>query len=99
MTNTQEHKTMYKITMNETRQAKTGNKWVDQVTSREQLSEEQYSNYTCKDTLQWFRRLGGTETATKSYTCRGYCVTKLISTSPDKLERSIRTFTFKFIAE
>ena len=49
---------------------------------------------TNKETLKWFRNLGGSETATKEYTSRGYNITKLVSTSPNKQERTIRTFNF-----
>jgi hypothetical protein len=59
-----------------------------------EIDMRQYNNITNDDTLKWFRRLGGSETATRSYTSRGYNVTKLISTSPDKSTRVIREFNF-----
>lgn len=58
------------------------------------LTEREY-NLTVKDeTLKWFRRLGGSETAQKSYTCFGYKTYKLISTSPNGQNRTIREFQF-----
>ena len=54
----------------------------------------QYERITGKDTLQWFRRCGGSEHATRDYTCEGYLITRLISTSPDKQNKTIRTFEF-----
>jgi len=46
------------------------------------------------DTLKWFRRLGGSESAQRGYTCRGYRVVKLTSTSPNKQSKTIREFKF-----
>lgn len=63
------------------------------VTEVSEITETQYNNITNDDTLKWFRRLGGTETATRGYTERGYNVVKLISTSPDKKTRIIREFS------
>jgi hypothetical protein len=59
-----------------------------------EIDMRQYNNITNDDTLKWFRRLGGSETATRNYTSRGYNVTKLISTSPDKSIKVIREFNF-----
>lgn len=72
------------ITMKETRNG---------VTEVSEITQEQYNNITNDDTLKWFRRLGGTETATRGYTERGYNVVKLISTSPNKDTRVIREFS------
>ena len=47
-----------------------------------------------EDTLKWFRRLGGSETAERGYTERGYLIVKLTSTSPDRQNKTIRTFKF-----
>lgn len=64
------------------------------TTEVKNIDFKQYNNITSDDTLKWFRRLGGSETATRNYTSRGYNVTKLISTSPDKSTRVIREFNF-----
>lgn len=61
----------------------------------EDIDFEQYDNITNKDTLAWFRRLGGTETATKAYTSQGYKTVKVVSTSPDKQNKTVREFEFK----
>lgn len=61
----------------------------------EDIDFEQYDNITNKETLAWFRRLGGSETATKVYTSQGYKTVKLVSTSPDKQYKTIREFEFK----
>lgn len=60
----------------------------------EEITETQYKNICSDDTLKWFRRLGGSESAERGYTCRGYRVVKLISTSPNKQLKTIREFKF-----
>jgi len=61
----------------------------------EQITKQHYENITSKDTQRWFRRLGGSETARRSYTSRGYLITKLTSVSPNKQNKNIYTFKFK----
>ncbi len=58
------------------------------------IDERQYHNITCDDTLKWFRRFGGSETAERNYTELGYRVVKLTSTSPNKEMKTIRNFSF-----
>ncbi len=60
-----------------------------------EISEKEYNLLTNNDTLKFFRRLGGTETVRKTYTCKGLVITKLISTSPDKEIKVVREFNFK----
>jgi hypothetical protein len=67
-------------------------KWFDMILSGEKKAE--YRNITSADTLKFFRRLGGTESAQYSYTCDGYTITFLTSTSPDKQKKTIREFSF-----
>ena len=68
-----------------------------EVTSTEvrELSQEQFNKITDKKTLQFFRRLGGSETLQKDYTPFGYLPNKLISTSPDKTERKVYYFKYE----
>lgn len=54
------------------------------------ITEEKYNNMTSKETLEFFRGLGGTEKATR----KGGRVTKLVSTSPSGELRTVRTFEF-----
>ena len=89
---------MYTYNMTETRQKKkAGTKTVFETYEETQkdLTQKHYDNMTCKGTLQWFRRLGGSETATRSYTRAGYIITHLTSTRPDKEERILRAFNIK----
>lgn len=60
-----------------------------------QITKEQYNNICSDDTLKFFRRLGGSETAERSYTCRGYLITKLTSKNPNSQTKVIRTFKFE----
>ena len=61
---------------------------IDKVTKT--IDEEKYNNITSKETLKYFRGLGGTEKATR----KGGRVTRLVSTSPSGELRTIRTFEF-----
>lgn len=61
---------------------------IDEVTKT--ITEEVYNNMTSKETIKFFRGLGGTEKITR----KGGRVTKLVSTSPSGELRKIRTFTF-----
>lgn len=58
------------------------------------MSEEDYDNMTSAETQKFFRRLGGSETATRGYTKRGYKVVEIISKSPDKTVKQVRSFKF-----
>ena len=66
------------------------NKYVTIEEVTKTITEERYDNMTSKETLKYFRNLGGTEKATR----KGGRVTKLVSTSPSGELRTIRTFEF-----
>ena len=51
------------------------------------------------ESAPFMRRLGGSESLTRSYTSQGYNVTRIVSTSPDKAKRSIYSFDFDIKAE
>ena len=59
-----------------------------------ELNEEQYNNMTSDDTCKFFRRLGGSETVTRSYTYYGYIPVEVISCNPDRSIRKVRSFKF-----
>jgi len=61
----------------------------------EVITRKRYEMLTSAKTLGWFRAMGGTETAERSYTCRGYNITRLTSTSPNKQIKVIREFKFE----
>ena len=86
-----------KIKLKITKQVKkdgTKTVWIDESIKTENATEQQHKYATNDDTVKWFRRLGGSETVTRSYTSHGYVVTLLVSTSPDKQKRTIRDYTF-----
>jgi len=86
---------MTTIVMTTQKQVKAGKvTYKTEETDTKEITREQYRNITEDDTLKWFRRLGGSETATKGYTCDGYKTIKLISTSPNKEQRTVREFNF-----
>ena len=66
------------------------NKYVTIEEVTKTITEEKYYNMTSKETIKFFRGLGGTEKVTR----KGGRVTKLVSTSPSGELRTIRTFTF-----
>ncbi len=75
-------------------QIKEGTKsvWVEVDSRVSQINETEYNNII--DSRPFFRRLGGSETLQRGYTCAGYKVTRLISKSPDRTVKVIRTFKF-----
>lgn len=58
----------------------------------DRYGEELHRKITEADTLRWFRRIGGSEYAVRSYTPAGFIVTRLVSTSPDRTVRKVRRF-------
>lgn len=61
-------------------------------TEEEYFTETQYKNYI--DAAPFFRRLGGSETLERSYTCAGYNVDKITSKSPDRTKKNVARFYF-----
>ena len=90
---------MLQITMTETRQEKNPNTKTTYITESVEIKiidKKQYNNIISDDTCRWFRRLGGSETVSRSYTCDGYKVTKLTSISPDRQSKVVKEFNFKW---
>ena len=81
-------------TVTQSKKQGTKNAYQIDKTETRTIDREQYDRTTGKDTQQWFRRIGGSETAAKSYTSAGYLVTRLVSTSPDKETKITRTYKF-----
>lgn len=84
------------ITLTETRLTKnpdTKTTYIQVEKETKEVTEREH--YLYFDSVKWFRRLGGSESITNSYTCSGYVGTKLVSTSPDKQTKVIREFNFK----
>ena len=84
---------MKTITMLEIKQELNGKAWEQTKSTEKLISVTQFDLITNKDTLAWFRRIGGTESATRTDTCLGSNkVVKLISTSPCRTIRTVRHF-------
>lgn len=67
--------------------------WRDAAASGSiRCGEEKHRYITEPDTLKWFRQLGGSEYAERSYTPVGFIVTRLISSNPDRTIRKVRKF-------
>ena len=80
-------------TYSKTESGKSWKKNPDDVEEKE-LSEEHYKNMISDDTCKFFRRLGGSETITRSYTYYGYLPVESISCNPDRSIRKVRVFKF-----
>jgi len=87
------------ITMTEETFSRTdsGKSWKTKpdTTETEQITPEQYANINDKETQQWFRRIGGSETAQRDYTNAGYLITRLTSCCPSRQTKRVRTFKFE----
>ena len=74
-----------------TREIKNGSRWTVENTTTETIDGEYYFN--CLEFIPFFRSLGS-ERITRAYTKYGYIPVKLVSTSPNGTDRTIREFTF-----
>lgn len=84
------------ITMTKVNQElKAGTKTVFKTvkTTTNVIDEKTFNNIV--ESAPFFRRLGGSESVTRGYTSQGYKVIKIVSKSPCKTEKTIRTFDFK----
>lgn len=73
------------------REIKNGSRWTAENTTSETVNGEYYFN--CLESIPFFRNLGS-ERITRACTKYGYIPVKLVSTSPNGTERTIREFTF-----
>ena len=67
--------------------------YIEEERTIEEITEQTYRNIVSSS--KFFRRLGGSETHTRTYTCRGYNTIKLTSVSPNRQIKKI--YEFKFI--
>lgn len=74
-----------------------GKSWKSKASDVEEkvIDDEFYRNMCDEKALAFFRRLGGSEVVERGYTCAGYLMVKLMSTSPSRDERIVREFTFR----
>ena len=87
----------YELTTKTYERTESGKSWKSNPTEVEvtTIDQETYDNIFSKETQAFFRRLGGYERASKSYTTAGYIVTRLTSISPDKTTKIVRTVRVK----
>ena len=87
----------YELTTKTYGKTESGKSWKSNPTEIEitTIDQETYNNIFSKETQAFFRRLGGYERASKSYTIAGYIVTRLISISADKTTKIVRTVRIK----
>lgn len=64
------------------------------ATEVKEITQNEYNLLTDKDTISFFRKLGGTETVKRHYTNQGYKITYLSSISPNKEIKIVRNFKF-----
>ena len=87
----------YELTTKTYERTESGKSWKSNPTETEitTIDQKEYDNIFSKETQAFFRRLGGYERASKSYTTAGYIVTRLTSISPDKTTKIVRTVRVK----
>lgn len=71
---------------------KKGSKWSLVETENNNIDEQHYKNII--ESKSFFTNLGGYERHEKSYTSKGYIVTRINSISPDKQNKSVYIFDF-----
>lgn len=79
--------------MTEKRYELIGSKFVEVKTESKEIDQEYLDRLVDSGSL--FRRLGGTETLKRNYTCRGYMPVKLTSKSPDRTTKVVREFIYE----
>ena len=87
----------YELTTKTYKRTESGKNWKNNPTETEitTIDQEEYDNIFNKKTQAFFRGIGGYEKSYKSYTNAGYIVTRLISISPDKTTKIVRTIKVK----
>ena len=65
----------------------------DEIETKE-IDNTQYENMVSEDTVKFFRRIGGSEIVTRSYTYYGYLPVEVISCNPGRTIRKVRVFAF-----
>lgn len=71
-----------------------GSKWQFQNDSYEYFSPAVFKRFICRDTLNYFRRLGSRQVINTSLTSFGRQCTRLVSYSPCGTEKHVYNFRF-----
>lgn len=87
----------YELTTKTYERTESGKNWKSKASQVEitTIDQGRYNNIFSKETQAFFRKLGGYERASKSYTSAGYIVTRLTSISPDRTTKIVRTVKVK----
>ena len=87
----------YELTTKTYERTESGKNWKSKASEVEitTIDQETYDNIFSKETQRFFRSLGGYERATKTYTAAGYIVTSLVSISPDRITKIVRSIIVK----
>lgn len=92
---------MYKIelTREEYTRTESGKSWRSKPDSSrvEIIQDKHYNNYI--DSMKSMRRLGGSETAQRSYSAHGYNVYRLTSISPERDTKIVYLFNHDYKGE
>ena len=89
---TQEIKEITMVKINQVKKPGTKGVWIDESTKTTDITREQHKNII--EAAPFFRRLGGIESMKRGYCSAGFVVFECVSTSPDRLERIVRKFSF-----
>ena len=79
-------------TQHYTKNPNTKTSYILEETEVKVITKEQYNNIV--NSASFFRRLGGSVTQQRGYTCNGYNVIRDTATSPDRQSKTVREFTF-----
>ena len=87
----------YELTTKTYERTESGKNWKNKPSQVKMTTIDQktYNNIFSKETQRFFRNLGGYERATKSYTSAGYIITSLVSISPDRTTKIVRSIKVK----
>lgn len=88
---------MYVYAITKTNQERSGSKWIPTETETRVVEWEEWQRVI--DAGPFFRRLGASDRASKSWTLRGHIVTRVVSTSPDRTFRTVWTLTISTTKE
>ena len=73
-------------------QEKVNGKWFTVESEQRTISKQFYNNIVDEKAIRFFRNLGGIETVQRNYTKMGYIPVRILSTSPNRQTRIIRSF-------
>jgi hypothetical protein len=74
----------------------TKNGWIGLPKSEDYEIIDEATYKRIEDSIGFFKGLGGSESVTRTYTVAGFRMSRLVSTSPDRKNRTIREFTYSY---